>query len=233
MKVGIMQPYFFPYIGYWQLMNAVDRYVVYDNIQYSKRGWINRNRILVNGEAKMVTLPLKKDSDYLDIRDRFLSDTIDQDLKRMLNQIQNAYRRAPYFEDVYPLVKKCLTYEDRNLFRFLYHSIRSVADYLGIKTEILVSSEIESTTGLKSEERVLSTCNDLGATVYLNAIGGMELYDRERFSANGITISFLDDRSMPYAQFKDPFVSRLSIIDVMMFNDREQINRMLDEYVLL
>ena len=233
MKVGIMQPYFFPYIGYWQLMNAVDRYVVYDNIQYSKGGWINRNRILINNEAKLLTLPLKKDSDYLDIRERSLSDTAGRDLKKLLSQIQNAYRRAPHYEEVYPVIEKCLMFEDRNLFQFLYHSILAVADYLGIRTEILISSEIETTPGLKSEERVLSLCRDLRASTYINAIGGVELYDRERFLSQGISLKFLNDRSAPYTQFGNQFVSRLSIIDVMMFCSGEEIRRMLDEFELL
>lgn len=233
MKVGIMQPYFFPYIGYWQLMNAVDRYVVFDNVQFTKRGWFNRNRILVNGEAKEIVLPLRKGSNFIDVRERFLTNTFDQDRERILNQIDNAYRRAPYYQEVYPIVRECLMFEDRNLFQFLYHSILSIADYIGIRTEILISSEIESTSGLKSGDRLISICHDLGGSTYFNAIGGMKLYDREYFRSHGIIIKFLDDCSAPYAQFKNPFVPRLSIVDVMMFNSREQISRMLNEYVLL
>ena len=113
MKIGIMQPYFFPYIGYFQLIQSVDIFVVYDNIKYTKKGWINRNRMLLNGKDVMFTLPLKKDSDLLDVRERELA--TDFNCNKLLNQIKGVYGGAPYFEQTFPLVKSIVRYEDKNL----------------------------------------------------------------------------------------------------------------------
>src|SRR5215471_18736437 len=119
MKLAIMQPYFFPYIGYFQLVSAVDLFIVYDNIKYTKKGWINRNRLLNNGQAAAFSLPLKAASDFMDVRDRELAESFEPN--KLLNQIAGAYRRAPYFPQTIPLVDKVVHHEDRNLFRFLLH----------------------------------------------------------------------------------------------------------------
>ena len=89
MKLAIMQPYFFPYIGYFQLIKSVDEFVIYDNIQYTKKGWINRNRILVNGTDYLISLPLKKDSDYLNVVDRQLAESWEKDRTKLLTLITN------------------------------------------------------------------------------------------------------------------------------------------------
>ena len=142
MKLAIMQPYFFPYIGYFQLINAVDEFVIYDNIEFTKKGWINRNRILVNGKDEFITLPLKKDSDYLNVNQRFLSDTWSLDKKKILNKIVEYYRKAPQFDQVYPLVEKCFNSDETNLFSFIYNSINQILQYLSISTKISISSKI-------------------------------------------------------------------------------------------
>ena len=135
-----MQPYFFPYIGYFQLMAAVDMFIVYDNIKYTKKGWINRNRMLQNGKDVMFSLPLKSDSDALDVRDRELAADFNRD--KLLNQFKAAYRRAPYFAQTFPLVEQIVRHQDTNLFRFLHHSIVKTCEHLGITTEIRISSDI-------------------------------------------------------------------------------------------
>ena len=129
MNIAIMQPYLFPYIGYFQLMNAVDEFIVYDNIQFTKKGWINRNRILVNGSDAYITLPLKKDSDYLDIKDRYLSDDWKAESKKMINRITESYRKAPFFESVFPLIEKSLLFEDKQLFNFIFNSLNLTKDF--------------------------------------------------------------------------------------------------------
>jgi len=232
MKIGIMQPYFFPYIGYWQLIHAVDKFVVYDNIQYSKGGWINRNRILVEGKDKFITLPLKKDSDYLDIRERFLVDDFPSAKRKILNQIIAAYHHAPQFETVFPLIKICMDCENRNLFCFLYHSIEQVMKYLGIHTEIVISSALEMDTALKKEYRVCAICNVLGGNYYINPIGGTELYQKEFFEKKGIKLNFIQSCVECYQQNTDTFFPNLSIIDVLMYNPIEQVRIMLDEFTL-
>lgn len=225
MKVGIMQPYFLPYLGYWQLMNAVDRYVIYDNIQFTKNSWIRRNRILSNGEDKMFTLPLKKDSDYLDIRDRFLADTFDQERKKMIRMIDASYRKAPMFEKVFPIIKEIFEYENRNLFEYIYFSVCKIREYLGIKSELIISSTLDIDFSLKGKDKVISICKKLDATDYYNGIKGIPLYEpyRAEFERAGINLWFLKMNDFVYPQFKNDFVPFLSIIDVMMFNSKEQI----------
>jgi hypothetical protein len=231
LTVAIMQPYFLPYIGYFQLMYAVDTFVVYDNIEYTKKGWINRNRLLKNGADELFTIPLKKDSDYLHIRERELAPDMRRD--KILNKIHEAYRRAPFFRDVDPVVQSILGYEDTNLFAFIDNSIRKVCNYLGITTPILVSSRIDADHSLKSQDRVIAICKALHATHYINPIGGLSLYCRSEFAADGIELSFLKCNSREYPQFGAPFVPSLSILDVMMFNSRDVVRQMLGDYALI
>lgn len=232
MKLAIMQPYFFPYIGYFQLINAVDTFVVYDNIQFTKKGWINRNRILVDGKDEYITLPLKKDSDFLDIRDRILSATFNQERVKLLRKIKEAYRKAPYFDQTYPMVEEALNYPDTNLFNFIFHSIQCACRLLEIKTELVVSSTVKVDHTLKSEERVMAICESLGGDAYINPIGGTALYSRSTFQKKNIELSFLEAKLILYPQLQHSFVPFLSVIDVLMFNSKEQSIQMLDSYKL-
>lgn len=221
MKLAIMQPYFLPYIGYFQLIAAVDQFIVYDNIKYTKKGWINRNRMLQNGKDVMFSLPLKSDSDFLDVCDREVA--ADFNREKMLNQFKGAYRRAPYFERTYPLLEQIVRYEDANLFRYLHHSITQTCKHLGITTAIRISSDIAIDHGLKSQDKVLALCEVAGATSYVNTIGGMELYSKDTFRDRGIELAFIKSKPIEYSQLGDEFVPWLSIIDVMMFNPLDAI----------
>lgn len=216
-----MQPYFFPYIGYFQLIAAVDIFIVYNNIKYTKKGWINRNRMLQNGKDVMFSLPLKGDSDFLDVCERNLAADFNRD--KLLNQFKGAYRRAPYFAQTLPLVEQIVRYEEANLFRFLHHSIARTCEHLGITTEIRISSDIDIDHGLKNQDKVLALCAAVGASTYINAIGGMELYSKETFREKGIDLKFIQSKSFEYPQFGNEFVPWLSIIDVMMFNPLDTI----------
>lgn len=211
-----MQPYFFPYVGYFQLISSVDLFILYDNIKYTKKGWINRNRMLQNGRDVIFSLPLKRDSDSLDVRDRELA--LDFNPGKLLSQMNGAYQRAPYFERTFPLIERVLRHEERNLFKFLHHSIVSTCDYLGIATELRVSSELAIDHHLKGQDKVLALCAAVGATTYVNAIGGMELYSVDAFRTRGIALKFIKSKPFEYPQFDMEFVPWLSIIDVMMFN---------------
>ncbi len=233
MKLAIMQPYFMPYIGYFQLMNSVDKFIIYDNIQYTKKGWINRNRILVNGKDQLITLPIKKDSDYLNIVERDLSEPRDKDKSKMLNVIKASYNKAPYFQETFELISKCLNNPEVNLFRFIYDSIVLINSYLEIKTPIIISSTIETDHTLKSQDKVLSLCKEQNADVYINSIGGVELYDKKVFKQNNIELNFIKSNPLQYKQFNNEFVSWLSIIDIMMFNSKEQIKEYLNSYTLI
>jgi WbqC-like protein len=228
--LGIMQPYFLPYIGYWQLLCAVDRFVVYDNIQYAKQGWINRNRFLRNGADAFFTIPLKKGSDFLDIADRLIAD--DFDPKTILNPLAAAYRKAPSFGAVFPILESIVAAAPRNLFEYLHHSLVVTAQYLDIRTPIVVSSTVPIDHRLKAERKVLAICQALGATRYVNAIGGRELYAAETFAAEGIELKFIQSRPIAYRQYDHAFVPGLSIVDVMMFNSRDTVRAMLGAYDL-
>lgn len=231
MKLGIMQPYFLPYIGYFQLLNAVDEYVIYDNIQFTKKGWINRNRILQNGKDTLITVPIEKDSDYLYICQRSVSSGFDK--KKLINQIRESYRKAPHFNEVIPLIENIINYENNNLFSYIYNSVTKVCDYLNIKTGIIISSAIDIDHSSKGQDKVIAFCKALGATEYCNAIGGQELYSASDFQEENIQLNFLSSNSVKYEQFENEFVPWLSILDVMMFNSTEEIEKMLKEYKLI
>ncbi len=232
MKIGIMQPYFWPYLGYFQLIKAVDKFVVYDNIQYTKKGWINRNRYLCNGSDKYFTIALEKDSDFLDIRQRHVSKDFDR--KKLKNQIEMAYKKAPYFQEVFPIFKECIDYTNNNLFEYILYALKNILKYLEINTEITISSDLDTNCGLKGKDRVLAICKELNGTHYINPVGGMELYQKEEFMENSIELSFIKMKDeLSYKQFSSDFVSSLSILDVMMFNSREEIQKMLCEYTLI
>lgn len=216
-----MQPYFFPYIGYFQLISAVDIFIIYDNIKYTKKGWINRNRILQNGKDIIVTLPLKSDSDTLDICQRELAANFNR--VKLLNQISGAYRGAPYFSETLQLVEQIVLCKDENLFRFLHNSIVKTCAYLDINTEIRISSEIEIDHSLKNQEKVLALCNYIGARTYINAIGGIDLYSKNIFRLRGVDLKFIESKPFDYQQFGSAFVPWLSVIDVLMFNPVEII----------
>lgn len=231
MKICIMQPYFFPYIGYWQLINAVDVFVIYDNIQYTKKGWINRNRFLQNGKDAVFSISLKRDSNFLDVKDRIISGDFNK--IKLLNKIKEAYKKAPYFDQVFFLFKKVVLSNDNNLFTYIFFSIKEICKYLTIDTKLIKSSDIDINHGLKSQDKVLAICQNIGTNVYINAIGGKELYSKELFSEQGIDLKFIKTESIIYNQFDKQFVPWLSIIDVMMFNNQEEISKMLHDYQLI
>ena len=222
-SLAIMQPYFLPYVGYFQLINAADLFIVYDNIKYTKKGWINRNRFLLNGKDAVFSIPLRKDSDSLDIREREISPDFRK--SKLLNQIREAYRRSPYFERTFPLVERIVLEEETNLFKFILNSIRETCESLAIGTEIAVSSSLPIDHSLPGKAKVVALCKHAGADVYINAIGGQELYSKEDFGAQGIDLKFLKTKPFEYEQLGDKFVPSLSIIDVMMFNSPDAIRK--------
>lgn len=233
MKLAIMQPYFLPYIGYFQLIAAVDKFVIYDNIKFTKTGWINRNRILVNRRDAYITLPVKRDSDFLDVRDRFLAGCWADESRTMLNRIAGAYRKAPNFKLVYPLIEESVLFNERNLFQFILHSLTVVNKYLQIETPVIVSSTILIDHELRAEKKVKAICKAMNANEYVNPIGGVNLYQKDDFRREGIELYFLKSGDIKYRQFDHPFAPWLSIIDVMMFNNPKEIQEMLDDYRLI
>lgn len=229
MRLGIMQPYFFPYLGYWQLLANVDKYVVYDDVTYIKGGWINRNNFLINGQKNLLTMQLEKASSYTLIKDIAIKD----DFVKFLKTIEMGYKKAPFFEAIFRLLKDICQCPDKKLGQFLFNSHIKICEYLGIDTELILSSSFEKHTELKGKDKVISICKQLGADEYINAIGGQELYDKKEFAENGIRLNFLQANLREYRQLKNEFVAGLSIIDIMMFNSKEEIKEMLNDFKLV
>lgn len=232
MKIGIMQPYFLPYIGYWQLLNAVDKYIIYDDVNYIKGGWINRNRILINKEAKYFNVKLNGASPNKLINEVEVSlDEVYQ--KKLLKTVEENYKKAPFFNKVFPIIQRIVENKETNLAKYLEYSIKEICSYLDIKTELLISSYLEKNNSLKGKDKVIEICKKLGGSEYYNAIGGQELYSFEEFKSNGIELKFLKTEEINYQQFSNEFVPYLSILDVMMFNSKEKVKEFLNNYSLV
>ncbi len=227
-----MQPYFFPYIGYWQLMNTVDKYVIYDDVNYIKQGWINRNRILMNGKDNMFTMSLKDASSFKLINEI----ETNQGNEKLVKTIIQEYSKAPYYNDVFPLIQKIL-YEANELKKIstiAQLSVVKVFEYLGISKIFEVSSQVYShTKHLGRAERLMAICKENGADTYINSYGGQELYSKSEFDEKGIALHFIKNNLPVYKQFKNDFVPGLSIIDVLMFNSKNEIKEMLNHFELI
>ena len=232
MKIGIMKPYFIPYIGYWQLMAAVDKYVIYDDVNFIKGGWINRNRILLEKKPKYFNVQLIGAGSYKKINEI----EVENDkhiVNKKLRMIEAAYRKAPFYADVYTILKSILECDKKNLVEYIRNSFEAIGKYLGITTELIYSSSLDKNCSLKGSEKILAICKLLGATEYYNAIGGEKLYSFYDFLQNGIELKFLKTNNIIYKQNGETFYPNLSIIDVMMFNSREEVKKMLGEYTLI
>ena len=227
MKLGVMQPYFMPYIGYFQLMKAVDKYVVYDDVNYIKGGWVNRNHILINGEKEMFTVTLKKASQ----NKLFNEIVIGDDFKKLMKTLQLNYSKAVNFDQTMTLMKRIISFSDKRLAAFIANSFREIFSYLSIDTEILMSSDIPKDNSLRGKDKILQICEILGADTYYNAIGGQNLYDKKEFSEHGIVLNFVDTIPKVYSQLRTKeFVPYLSMIDVLMNNTKDEVNDLLDSF---
>lgn len=232
MKLGIMQPYFLPYIGYWQLLNAVDKYVIYDDVNFIKGGWIGRNRILLNGEPHYLNIQMSGASSNKKINEVGVKyDPVY--INKSLKMLQAAYSKAPYYQEGCHLISDILQYKESNLALFLEHSIRIVCDYLGINTELLISSHLEKDNSLHGQDKVIHICRKLGCDEYYNAIGGQTLYSYNDFKESGISLIFLQSNKIYYKQLDNDFVPDLSILDCIMFNPVDKIQKYLDDYILI
>jgi hypothetical protein len=251
MKIAVMQPYFFPYVGYFQAIHVVDKYILYDDLNFIKESWMNRNRFLLkNGNSCYFNVPLKKKSSVNKIYEIELIDN-DNWRKNILNGIFLNYKKAKYFDDVYPLIEYVVNYPTEKLTELNFQSINCVCGYLNVKTEISKDSvkyndieiklaaenldekdfpELKLTEWRRKVVRVLEICRMEGADIFINAIGGINLYPKDVFFQNGIELKFIKTRNIEYKQFDNEFVPNLSIIDVMMFKSPDDIKSLLNEY---
>ena len=233
MKLAIMQPYFFPYIGYFQLINAVDKFVVYDDVNFIKRGWINRNYININNKKVLFTLPVKdKSQNKLINQHSYNFDDIWKN--NFFKTLKMSYGKNDIFSEIIDLIKQIFNFHELNVAKFNANSLKIICNYLGIKTNLKFSSNIDYNRNLKGQNRILELCQQGNANIYINPIGGQNLYDKEKFTKNNIEFHFIKTlENIRYKQFNTQFIPNLSIIDVMMFNSPEKINKMLNEYLLI
>lgn len=232
MITAVMQPYFFPYLGYWQMFYAVDKFVILDDVNYIMKGYINSNSILINGSANKFTIPLEKASQEKLILESKLGDDPSWK-KRLLKKVELAYKKSPCFAAFFPVFLDIVQYDEVDLVRFLRNSFIKVSEYLGLDTEILVSSEIEKDNSLRAEDRIIEICRCLKTDVYINAIGGQKLYNRDHFTSNRMELKFIKMIDCEYKQFSNSFVPNLSFIDVLFFNDKDAVKQLLSKYELV
>lgn len=231
-KLAIMQPYFLPYIGYFQLMAAVDKFVVLDDVAYINRGWVNRNRILINGDASLFTIPLRKSSQNKLISEIEISNEFRwQD--KLLRTIKQNYHKTNNFQEVYPLVTRIVNFAAINLSQFLLNSLQEMTLYLDISVNMVSSSGVYGNSDMKGQSRIVDICLKENAGVYINPPGGVGLYEEKEFERNGIDLLFLKPDSLFYCQNDHPFVEWLSIIDVLMFNSKKNVIKYLQQYKFL
>lgn len=215
--LAIMQPYFLPYIGYFQLMSSADTFVLYDDVNFIKRGWINRNRVNLGGIAHVVTIPLKHASQNKLICEIDISD--DRHWReKTLKTIRQAYARASQFARVYPLVEAIIMHPTSNLADYLHHSLLTLHRHLGLPTRLVGTSRTYGNRALKGQARIIDICKREQAERYVNAMGGVELYDREAFEAHSLQLAFLRPGLATYDTGAMPFVRGLSIVDALMHN---------------
>lgn len=229
MIVGCHQPYFLPYIGYWQLMNTSDIYVILDSMQYMKESYINRNNILINGKRNRFTLEVSG----VHLKTLINEVKVGSSSHKIIKSIFYAYKKAPYFEEIYPMLEQIFLNDEKNLAKYVGYSIERVARYLDIDTKIIYLSDLQGETSLKAQDRIIDICKRVNADHYINAIGGQVLYNKEDFFKEGMKLNFLKTKDMEYKQFSNEFIPNLSIVDVMMFNSKEEIKEMLNRYELI
>lgn len=232
MKIAIMQPYFLPYIGYFQLINAVDKFIIYDDVSYINKGWINRNNILINGASSLFTIPLINAGQNRKINE--IEITEDNTWKtKLLKKVSFSYAKAPFFKSVFSLVEQIINTETKQISTLNTVALAEICLYLSINTEFIESSSIYKNVILKGQDRILDICICEKATQYFNPFGGVELYDRTLFSEYEVNLSFIQSKPIEYKQFENSFVPWLSIIDVLMFNSKDNLASMLNQYILL
>lgn len=229
MKLAIMQPYFFPYIGYFHLIKEVDKFIIYDDVNFIKGSWINRNRILIESQPGFINIPMMGASSFKKINEV----EVGHDINSVLNKIRNSYSKAPFFNTVFPIIVDIMEFRSKNLSLHLSNSLIQLSKFFELDTCFSFSSELQKDNSLKGQDKVISICKIENATSYYNAIGGISLYSKDAFEKNSIDLQFVKSHVLEYRQFGRQFVPNLSILDVMMFNESDKIKEYLHCYELV
>jgi len=234
MRLAIMQPYIFPYLGYFQLVVAADRFVFYDDAQFIKQGWINRNFILINNKPMRFTVPLAGASANRTIQQTMIH-AVEFAVwrKKILKTLRQGYKKAPHFDTSYELVDKILHQEYSGIADLATESVVQITNYLGIESAFASSSLLKYNRKGNAQEKVISICQQQKANTYINPVGGAHLYRAKDFTDSGIDLLFLQSNCEPYKQGTPEFIPNLSIIDVLMHNSPTQIRSLLQQYILI
>jgi hypothetical protein len=226
-----MQPYFIPYIGYFQLIDSVDHFVIADNYQFTKQSWLNRNRLLFDGSPTYYSIALKKSSDFVNISEKLISDDFDPD--HLIRKFSNSYAKRPYYHQANKILLKVFSHNATSLLELNTLAIHYICDYLEIQTEIHLISQLNVDVNANRNEKIYSTCALLGAKEYVNAPGGRDIYTRDTFEARNLILKFLRPNLVEYDQGCSNFIDQLSIIDLIANLDKgEIISRHLRSYTL-
>lgn len=224
-----MQPYFFPYIGYFQLINSVDQFVIFDDVNFIKRGWINRNRILLNNEEYLFTLPLSKASQNSLIRDIEIFDH-QKSKASLLEKIYSSYKKAPFFNETINLIEEIVSNPEQNLSKYIGNSLVKICAYFEIKTNFIYASDLSYNRLCGGQEKIMTIIKKLRANSYYNLPNGVDLYDAVFFANNDVKLKFIKPVEIHYQQFnKNNFIPNLSVVDLLMFNSRDHIKFALEE----
>lgn len=235
MKIAIMQPYFFPYLGYFALIKHTEQFILFDTPQFIRHGWIERNQILKpDGELLYIKVPLKKHSRETPINKIEINNN-EKWREKILAQLIPYKKKAPYYKDVINLINSIFNLKSESIAELNYISLLETCKYLGINTPITIWSKMDVQIEKVNapDEWALKICKAIKADVYYNPTGGMSFFDINKYKNEGIDIFFLKYVPETYNQITDKFVPFLSIIDVMMFNSPEKINSLLENYELL
>ena len=232
-RLSVMQPYLFPYIGYYQLIHSADRFVIYDDVSFIKQGWINRNRVLVNGAPWRFTVPLVGLSSHALIKDVEIDARVFPHWReKFIKTLKQSYAKAPNYACTIDLVDRILDPKATHIAQLASDSLTILMKALSIETEFIPSSTRYNNADLRSQARILDICAREGAAHYINAQGGKELYQSAAFEAKGIQLSFIEPKLEPYFQGGGEFTAGLSIIDVLMFNSLERVRIMLNDFIV-
>lgn len=236
MKVAIMQPYIFPYIGYFQLLSAVDQFVFYDDVNFIKQGWINRNKILINGKESVFTIPIKKASSFeLIIQTELHPQLYNKWLTKFFRTLNQSYGKSPYFDEVFPIIKRVFQQEFSNISELSAHSVIEVSKYLELEKKFHSSNiDFLETKGLDRADRLIAITKKLSGVEYINALGGRELYHKSYFRQNQISLKFLEPKLITYNQLNtENFTPGLSIIDILFNNSKLEVLDLINNFKLI
>lgn len=226
MKITIMQPYFLPYIGYFQLMSAVNEFVILDDVNYIKRGWINRNRILVDGKEMYITKPIRGASQNKRINElQFVDDPgIGEN---MLRTISYAFRKSLFYLESEELFRNVILNTELRVPEYLEYSLIKLCEKLDIKVKISRASSYRNMLHASGQDGIIELCKILGCDSYYNAIGGQKLYDKKAFSSEGIELNFVKTDFEKMRMISSFQHLDYSILEIMAEHERSRVKDLL------